>query len=224
VGVASRACTVELFEKLAESASETILADSPVKCFVAGQEIFRAGEPKNAIYLLLDGLAKVSHVDCNGNEVTLWLASSGQVIGSLNFASGCVQSSRALAVRSCRAIRWSLSKFESILERYPVVLRNAERIISRQMAELSCRICETSTAPTWLCMGRALLRLTDQIGRRSNGCVALELTQENLAQLVGTTVYHVNHLLSDWQDNGLVQRRRCTIVVRDLPGLKKLCA
>ena len=224
VAVASDACPVELVEGLSRSVTEKILADSRLKCFVAGQDIFRAGEAKEAIYVLLDGLAKVSQVDCNGNETILWLTSPGQVIGSLNFAAGCTQSSSALAVQACKVVMWNLARFESILERYPVVLRNTERILARQMAELSCRICEISTAPTWLCMGKALIRLTEGLGRRVNGHVEVELTQETLARLIGTTVYNVNRLLLHWELEGLVQRRRRAIVVRDLPGLKKLCA
>jgi CRP-like cAMP-binding protein len=224
VAVASYACEVELLQGLSQSLSERILADSAVKCFVAGQEIFRAGEPRVAIYVLLDGLAEVSQLDCNGNEAILWLASPGQVVGSLNFAPDCTQASTARAAQPCRAIMWSLPRLESMLERYPAVLRNAERIIARQMAELSCRICEVSTAPRWLCMGKALIRLAEQIGRRGNGSVEVNLTQETLAQLAGTTLFHVNHTLLGWERNGLVRRRRRTIVIRDLPTLRKLCA
>ena len=220
----SQACPVELFEGLSESASQRISATSPLKWFAAGREIFRAGERKEAIYVLVDGLAKVSQVDSNGNEVILWLTTPGQVIGSLNFATSSRQSSSAWAVQSCSVVMWSLPAFESILQYFPSVMKNVERILERQIVELSCRICEISTAPAWLCTGRALIRLTDQIGRRVNGYVEVELTQETLAQLVGTTMYNVNHLLSDWELKGLVQRRRCAIVVRDLPGLKRLCA
>ena len=221
---ASQTCAVELFEGLSESASQRISATSPLKWFAAGREIFRAGERKEAIYVLVDGLAKVSQVDSNGNEVILWLTTPGQVIGSLNFATSSRQSSSAWAVQSCSVVMWSLPAFESILQYFPSVMKNVERILERQIVELSCRICEISTAPAWLCTGRALIRLTDQIGRRVNGHVEVELTQETLAQLVGTTMYNVNHLLSDWELKGLVQRKRCAIVVRDLPGLKRLCA
>lgn len=216
-------CPVELFEGLSESASQRI-STSPLKWFAVGQEIFRAGERREAIYVLLDGLAKVSQVDCNGNEVILWLTTPGQVIGSLNFATSGTHSSSARAVQPCSVVMWSLPVFESILEYFPAVMKNVERIIARQIVELSCRICEISTAPAWLCTGRALIRLTDQIGRLVNGHVEVELTQETLAQLVGTTMYNVNHLLSNWELKGLVERRRRTIVVRDLPGLKRLCA
>ena len=173
MGSVSQTCPVELFEGLSESASQRIPATSPPKWFAAGQEIFRAGERREAIYVLLDGLAKVSQVDCNGNEVILWLTRPGQVIGSLNFANSCTQSSSAWAVQSCSVVMWSLPAFESILEYFPAVMKNVERIIARQIVELSSRICEISTAPAWLCTGRALIRLTDQIGRRVNGHVGI---------------------------------------------------
>lgn len=221
---AALAGSPELFEGLAPVDCRNILSTLPQRSFPLGQEIFRAGEPKEIIYLLLDGLARVSQVDRNGNEVILWLNIPGQVIGSLNFAPGCNHSSNARAAQSCKVAMWTLAAFESMLDRFPAVLRNVERIMARQMSELSSRICEVSTAPAWLCLGKALIRLTDQIGRQVNGHIVVELTQETLAQIIGTTVYNVNHHLSDWEVSGLVTRRRCNIVVRDLPGLKKLCA
>jgi CRP/FNR family transcriptional regulator, nitrogen oxide reductase regulator len=213
----------ELFEGLSVSDCRSILSGAPQKSFSVGQEIFRTGEPRETIHLLLEGLAKVSQVDRNGNEAILWLNVPGQILGSLNFVPGGMDSSSARAVQACKVVMWRLPVFESMLERFPLVLGNVERIIARQMSELSSRICEISTAPAWLCLGKALIRLTDQIGRKVNGHVLVELTQETLAQITGITVYNVNHQLSDWEVGGLVLRQRCTIVVRDLPGLKRMC-
>jgi len=68
------------------------------------------------------------------------------------------------------------------------------------------------------------VEIAQRFPRRGNGHVQVELTREALAQLAGTTVYNVNRHLSDWELSGLVRRTRCTIIVRDLPGLKRLCA
>jgi CRP-like cAMP-binding protein len=215
--------SVELFEGLPETDCQRALSSANRRQYPAGQEIFRAGESKETIFLLLWGLVKVSQVDANGNEVIVWLDGPGQIIGSLNWVAGCSHSTTAKAVQTSTVVSCNLAAFETMLDRYPTLAKNAQRIVSRQMKELSNRICEISTAPAWLCMGRTLIRLAEQFGQRVNGHFEIEVTQEALAQLAGTTVFNVNHRLSDWESLGIVLRRRCTIIVRDLAELKRMC-
>jgi CRP-like cAMP-binding protein len=51
----------------------------------------------------------------------------------------------------------------------------------------------------------------------------VDVTQEALAQMTAMTFYTANRQLSEWEDQGLVLRRKYTIVIRDLPALKRLC-
>ena len=216
------AITPELFDGLPDSVSQSISAAAVQRSIPVGREIFHDGEPKNSISVLLEGQAKVSWVDANGNEIILWLTSLGQFIGSLNLASG-THSSTALALQPCKVWTWSLAAFEAILDRFPQVTRNVEQIIARQTADLSNRICEISTMPLWHHLARTLVRLTEQTGRRVNGHFEIDITQEILGQMTSTTLYNVNHQLSWWERQGLVGRRRCVVVIKDIVALKKLC-
>jgi len=190
--------------------------------FPAGQKIFQEGAPKQKLFLLIEGLAKVSQLAANGNEAILWFNVPGQVIGSLSCMTRSTLTCSALAVRSCKVVTWDWPRFEALMDRFPLLLRNTQQIMMRQTAELSSRICDLSTAPAEVCLARALIRLTDDIGRRVNGHCEVKLSQEALSQMIGTTTFNVNHLLSAWERRGLVTRRRCLIVIRDLAGLKSL--
>ena len=216
------AITPELFDGLPDSVSQSISAAAVQRSIPVGREIFHDGEPKNSISVLLEGQAKVSWVDANGNEIILWLTSLGQFIGSLNLAPG-THSSTALALQPCKVLTWSLAAFEAILDRFPQVTRNVEQIIARQTADLSNRICEISTMPFWHHLARTLVRLTEQIGRSVNGHFEIDITQEILGQMTSTTFYAINHQLSWWERQGLVGHRRCVVVVKDIVALKKLC-
>jgi CRP/FNR family transcriptional regulator len=225
------AITPELFDGLPNSVIQSISAAAvqrsiPVWRETAGEvtrgQIFRDGEPRNSLSVLLEGQAKVSWVDANGNEVILWLTSPGQFIGSLNLAPG-TYSSTAVALEPCKVLTWSLAAFEAILDRFPQVTRNVEQIIARQTADLSNRICEISTMPLWHHLARTLVCLTEQTGRRVNGHFEIDITQEVLGQLISTTLYTVNHQLSWWERQGLVGRRRGVVVINDIVALKKLC-
>ena len=215
--------TPELFDGLSDSVRQSILSASVPRVFSSREKIFLEGEPKQKLFLLVKGLVKVSQVSSKGDEVILCLNVPGQVVGSLRDMVGSTLTSSALALQSSKVAMWSWPTFQAIMDRLPLVHRNVQQMMVHQITELSSRICEISTAPVEFCLARALIRLTDQIGRSVDGHIEVSLTQQVLSQIVGTGAFHVNHLLSDWERQGLVTRRRCLLVVRDLAGLKRLC-
>jgi CRP/FNR family transcriptional regulator, nitrogen oxide reductase regulator len=217
------AAAEDLFEGLPEDVCRNILANAYGREIPSGDVIFRAGDAKKLIYLLTEGRVKITQVSKNGSEVILWLNTPGQIIGSLSFMAGGAHSSTAQAIQPCQTLIWDAAMFEATLERYPLFLRNAQQATSRQFNELSCRIREVSTETVLPRLAHGLVRLTDQIGRRVNGTFELDVTQEALAQMTAMTFYTANRQLSEWEDQGLVFRRKYTIVIRDLPALKRLC-
>jgi len=213
----------EVFEGLSPSARLSILSASHEEEFSSGQQIFRQGEPRQKIFLLKQGLVKVSQLSQSGDEVILWLNVAGEVIGSLNYLTP-TYSSTALTVQSCRVVMWRLPAFEAILDRFPVLLRNVQFIMARQLDELFSRICEASTASTEVCLAHALIRMTDRIGRRVNDHYEVDLAQETLALMIGRSPFYVNRLLAMWERQGLLVPGRCRTVILDLAGLKDFAA
>jgi CRP/FNR family transcriptional regulator, nitrogen oxide reductase regulator len=61
-----------------------------------------------------------------------------------------------------------------------------------------------------------------QVGKRINGHVEISLSRAELAQLTGTTLFTVSRLLSQWDVLGIVDARRESVMVRDLPALVEL--
>lgn len=214
--------TPELFGGLPESDCLRILSMASHRAVPAGELIFQADDP-TMIFLLTEGRVKVTQVSEDGREIVLWLNVPGQMIGSLN-RGGRTQSSTAKAMQTCKFLVWDLPAFETNLDRFPSLLGNFMSIAVRQMNELSCRICEVSTATARPRLARALIRLTAHIGRRVNDDFELDLTQETLAQMTAMDMYSLNRVLSEWKKERLVACHRKIIVVRDLPGLQRLCS
>jgi len=64
--------------------------------------------------------------------------------------------------------------------------------------------------------------LLNQVGRRVNGAVQINLSREELAQLIGTTLFTVSRLLSDWDEQGIVSAGRESVIVKNLEALVEL--
>ena len=75
-------------------------------------------------------------------------------------------------------------------------------------------------------LGRELLRLFDQLGRHVNGNGTLEsnLSCEELAQMTGTTLFTVSHLLSEWKERGVLTAGRECVSVHNIQALREFAA
>ena len=48
------------------------------------------------------------------------------------------------------------------------------------------------------------------------------LSREGLAQMTGTTLYTISRLLSTWEEDGLINSRRESMIITDVPALRKV--
>src|SRR5882762_9542846 len=104
------------------------------------QVMFFVGDPIKETLLLAEGRVKISQLGENGIEVILRLTSPGEVIGELGLAPGCAHSSTAQALQTCKVLVWGAGTFEAALDRFPILRRNAKRILQRRLDELENRL------------------------------------------------------------------------------------
>jgi CRP-like cAMP-binding protein len=112
--------------------------------------------------------------------------------------------------------------FETLARRFPVLRFNAALILSKQLKDMEERFRELSSERVVSRLGRQLIRLIGQVGVPINGGVEIRISREELAQLIGTTLYTVSRLLSEWDRRGIVEGRRESVLIHDLGALEDL--
>src|SRR6266403_4956772 len=203
----------ELFADLPGSVCTEIVATARPRDYACRQVMFLAGDPIKETLLLTDGRAKIIQLAESGSEVILRFTVPGEVIGELGLVPWSAHSSTAQALQDCKVLVWSAASFQAALDRFPILQRNAERIIQRRLEELESRFCEVSTQLAPPRLAHALIRLTDQIGHKVNSHVEVNVSQEALAQMSAMTTFTVNRLLTNWESQGFLRVRRETIEI-----------
>jgi CRP-like cAMP-binding protein len=117
---------------------------------------------------------------------------------------------------------WEVAQFEAMADRFPFLHRNTAHVLEQRLHELEERFREISTEKVSPRLSSQLVRLANQVGRQSEGCVEVALSRQELAQLTGTTLFTVSRLLCQWEERGIVSPRREAVLVRNLPGLVEL--
>lgn len=202
--------------------SASVVAGAREKIFSRRQVIFAEGDPMQQILMVISGCVKLTQFGPDGGEVILRLAGAGEVIGALGPCSSAGHCATAKATELSTVLVWDKVNFESSLERFPVLRRNMMHVLESRLEEMDQRFREISTQKVALRLSSQLIRLQSQVGKRTDGHVEISLSRAELAQLTGTTLFTVSRLLSRWKQQGIIQVRRESVLVRDLPALIEL--
>ncbi len=200
-----------------------IAAAARVKQFGRGEMLYVEGEPVRHVMLLTSGLVKFNKLGLSGTEVILGLGVPGDVLGALGLFLNGAHCTTAQAFRECRALVWDAAAFNALVERFPVLHQNMNRILCGYMAELEDRFREVATESAGARVARQLMRMGEKIGRPVDGALEIGLSREELAQMTGTTLFTVSRLLSAWEARRAVRPRREAVAICDAMLLREIC-
>lgn len=211
-----------LFSGISSADCKEIVSAAHLKEFSRRQTVFFQGDPIRQILLLTAGCVKITQVGSNGTEVILRLSGPGELVGAAGLGLQCNHCSTAQALQFSTALAWDAGVFELLSKRFPILRRNTAHILDERLQQLEERFSELCTQKVAPRLGREIVRLLSQVGRRVNGFVEIHLSREELGQLTGTTLFTVCRLLSQWEQQGIVSTRRETVMVHNLQALKEL--
>jgi CRP-like cAMP-binding protein len=200
----------------------SIIAPAREKRYVRKQTIFSDGEPIRHVMVLLSGCVKVIQIGLSGNEVILRLNGVGEIVGAFHWCAHCHHSSTVITVQPCVGLIWDAADFERLLGQFPTFRRNTVHALEQRLQEMEQRFREVSTERVQARLSSELLRLSNRMGRPSQGDFEIALSRAELAQLTGTTLFTVSRLLCQWQSLGIVKNHREGVLVRDFAALNQL--
>ena len=210
-----------LFLGIPEEDCATIVASAQERTYPRDKIVFFEGDPVRQVVLLTSGCVKLSQTSPQGQEVILRMVGPGETLCVECFPK-YFHCSTAQTIKSSTALVWVASQFEAVANRFPTFGRNISCVLLQTLNQLEVRfreICTEKVAPR---LSSQLVRLVSQVGEQSDGHVEIMLSQRDLAQLTGTTLFTVSRLLSQWEEQGIVQPRRQGVVVLNVPALEDI--
>ena len=183
----------------------------------SGEVVFLEGAIGDAMFVVADGLVKLSCTSRNGVELLFRTVGPGGTFGELSALDGENRSAAAIALRVTRllsipasALRAALAGDPALAESTLLSVAAALRATSRQHADL-----------VFLDLaGRVAAYLLGLWERSETGLVELELSQGDLAGLLGASRQSVNQVLRALEADGIVTRRKRGLAVLDPEALR----
>lgn len=199
-----------LFQGFAPGEAATVLAGGAPRVLRRGEVLFREGEPAVALYLVESGRIKLTQLTAEGQEVIMRYLAPADAFAAVALFDRSTYPVTAQATERTRVRAWSREVLPGLVRDHPRFEANLLRIVSSHTREALSRVRELASEPVAQRLARTLLRLGQQIGRAEpGGSILVErISQQDLAEIAGTSVFTVSRTLAGWQERKIVETGR----------------
>jgi len=211
-----------LFGKLPPNDLEALLSHARVEHYPAGREIFAKGSPGRSMMAILSGRVRISAPSPTGHDIVLTIFGEGEVFGEIALIDGQDRTADATAIADTDLLVLDHRDFVPFLERRADLCILLLRMLCQRLRQTDRQVEEAMFGRLEDRLAKALLRLATRTPRAA-GVVALSLSQQELAGMVGATRESVNKQLHVWQGAGVLRLGKRRIEIRDIAAIQALC-
>jgi CRP/FNR family transcriptional regulator, nitrogen oxide reductase regulator len=194
---------------------DLILAAARPRRFSAKSVMTRQGDSSDDFLLMWKGRGRFFCETPNGKKLILLWIQPGETFG---VAAVSHRPHRYLAsseaVEESVVLTWKRTTFLTFAQRFPRLLENIIYLtfsyVSWYIAAHSALVSESVQER----LANLLVALGPSIGRAVPGGVAIDVTDQELADSVNTGIYTVSRILSEWQRIDAIRKNRGKILLR----------
>ena len=210
-----------LLSWLPENEKRALIQGARRRRFSKGEVVFHEGDPGETMHLLVKGRVAVRLSTPLGDRALLRIIDTGGWFGELSALYPDPRSATIIALEPCETLVVTSAQTEDIRRRIPEFDAMLVKALVEEVKRLSNSLLDALYVPVEKRLYRRLLELQD-IYADDSAVATIPLTQDEIAQLVGTTRPTANHHLRIAAARGLVQVRRGAIEILDRPELQRL--
>lgn len=212
-----------LFAALDDEAADALRASMTSVDVARGETLFHEGDPGDRLYVIVDGKIKLGRASGDGRENLLAILGPGEMFGELSLFDPGPRNATATAVADSTLIGLGSDDLATWLDGRPDVARQLLRALARRLRRTNEALADLVFSDVPGRVAKALLDLSERFGRPTDDGlrVAHDLTQEELAQLVGASRETVNKALADFASRGWLRLEARAVVLMDIDRLRR---
>jgi CRP/FNR family transcriptional regulator len=178
--------------------------------------IFMEGEPGDAIYFVKKGAIKLFQVLEDGREKILHFVREGEIFAEVLLFQGGPYPATAETLEDTEVGIIRNADMERLLSQHGEMAVKIIKVMSRRLRQAQEHIRDLALKGAYGRLASTLLQLARDYGtpREDGVTIDLNLSQQELASLIGTSRETVARILSDFKRLGAVgvERQRITIL------------
>jgi CRP-like cAMP-binding protein len=223
--------TTELLERvpflaaLERSALEHLARVVARRRFEKGDTIFQKEDEGQSLFIVEDGAVRIYVPGLQGADLTLAILGPGDFFGDLSLLDGQPRSAGADAMQETRALILERTDFLDLIRSRPEAALAVMAVVSKRLRETDEMASDLAFLDVGGRLAKRLLELASSHGvRREDGTLLdVNITQEQLANMIGVTRESVNRNLANFRRLGLIANQGRRIIISDPQGLRARC-
>lgn len=214
---------VPLFAGLNEQQFAALAARTSHTSLRRGEVLFEEGEQGDRLFIITEGKVKLGHSSDDGRESLLAILGPGEIIGELTLFDPGPRSTTATAVSSASMLSLEHADLVAVLDTSPEVAKHMLRALAQRLRRTNESLSDLVFSDVPGRVAKSLLDLADRFGTPTDNGVHVphDLTQEELAQLVGASRETVNKSLADFVSRGWIRLEGRAVTLLDVDRLAR---
>jgi CRP/FNR family cyclic AMP-dependent transcriptional regulator len=207
-----------LLESLDDAEQREVLAVMRRRRFKRNEVVFHHGDPGDTLHLVVHGYFAIRVTTPEGNQAMLRVFGPADFFGELAMLSPGQRRGTAVSLDSGETLSLHREDFQTLQTTRPRINDVLTGALVAEVRRLSSALIEALYVPV---ERRVLLRLLDLVELYGGGeaPVVIPLTQDDIAQLAGTTRPTANRVLRASEADGLLRLARGRVEVSDPAAL-----
>jgi CRP/FNR family cyclic AMP-dependent transcriptional regulator len=212
-----------IFQGVDPAAAESLADALESVEFPRGHVIFSEGEPGDRLYIISSGKVKVGRKAPDGRENLLAVFGPSDMFGELSIFDPGPRTSSATTITEVRAVSMDRDALKAWIKDRPEIAEQLLRVLARRLRRTNNNLADLIFTDVPGRVAKQLLQLAQRFGTQEGGALRVthDLTQEEIAQLVGASRETVNKALADFAHRGWIRLEGKSVLISDSERLAR---
>ncbi|PTL38757.1 Crp/Fnr family transcriptional regulator [Alkalicoccus saliphilus] len=210
------------FDQLSEQNKQLLLDNGTKKKYRKHTVLFSEGEQPDHVYLVLSGMVRLSKMTMDGKEFSLHLKQKDELVGEVGLFNQMAISVTATVEEDAELVRFSRLTLEKLFEEHGEIAVAFMKWFATHTQSTQAKFRDLILCGKKGGLYSTLIRFSNSYGEehKDGTMIRVQLTNQDIAQFIGTTREGVNRLMNELKKESIVSYEGPYIILRDVQYLK----
>lgn len=206
-----------IFEGLSMDEFKDVCLNAYKNTLKKGEYLFHRDQPADTVYLIKEGAVKLVQCTEEGKEIILDVVGRGQVLGETALFKKQNNLCDAVALETVNVCSFSLPQFEVLIKTRPNIALSVISNLGQKLYSTMQQLGDTANHSVENKLLALLFRLAKEHGKETAAgqLIKLNLTQEDMANMIGASRVMVAQLIKQFREQGLLSKEGKYYVIKD---------
>ena len=187
-----------------------------------GEALFVEGQKLDGVFCVRNGVSKLSKLSANGKEQIVKLTNIGEIMGQRSVIAEDFTNLSATAINDMEVCFIPKEIISNTLNTNPNFSLEVLRHLAHDLKEADDVIVNMSQKTVKQRLAEAFIYLKKNYGEDENGFLALTLSRDDYASIIGAATESLIRMISDFKKKGLIKTEGKKIGVVEIDRLQEL--